>query len=290
VTSGTERTSTLSETNNKNHFETLQISPAAEPEVIAAAYRALARKYHPDRSEAPDAMVRMAQINVAFQALHARIGRPSGGGFSAQDSPSRSTTPLTPTQIDPNASLEDILAAISGKIAAARQHVIDEITRDGLERDLAVNLVNSALRTELAGAKTSANGQSRTRDVHLSPDSSYDDALALVTEKAKAARNRLADELVKDGLNRNAAVELSDQAFERIRQKTGNSARTDLRLTQEHVDLNASLDSGVRVVANKLRTARQLVLDELTRDGVPLRTAEQLLDTATRSIMPGQRR
>ncbi len=280
----------MSETNNKSHFETLQISPAAEPEVIAAAYRALAKKYHPDRSEAPDAMARMAQINIAFQALHARIGRQSGGGFSVQDSPGNSTIPLTQKQIDPNGSLEDILTTISAKISAARQYVIDEITRDGLERDLAVNLVNSALRTQLSGATSSATGQTRTRDVHLNPDSSYDDALTVVTEKAEAARNQLADELVKDGLNRNVAVELSDQAFERIRQKAGNSSRTDIRLTPERVDLNASLDSGVRVAASKLKTARQLVLDELTRDGVPLRTAEQLLDTATRSVMTGQRR
>jgi len=48
------------------HYETLQVSPTAEPEVIAAAYRALAKKYHPDRSDAADAMGHMARLNAAY--------------------------------------------------------------------------------------------------------------------------------------------------------------------------------------------------------------------------------
>ena len=40
-------------------YRVLQVDPAAEPEVIRAAYRALARKYHPDVSiGADDRMVR----------------------------------------------------------------------------------------------------------------------------------------------------------------------------------------------------------------------------------------
>lgn len=53
-------------------FEVLGISPDAEPEVIQAAYRALARKYHPDVNHGvpPEQLnARMKQINWAKQEL-----------------------------------------------------------------------------------------------------------------------------------------------------------------------------------------------------------------------------
>ncbi len=50
-------------------YETLQVSPNADAEVIEAAYRVLARRYHPDLNESPDATAMMAQINGAWEAL-----------------------------------------------------------------------------------------------------------------------------------------------------------------------------------------------------------------------------
>ena len=47
-------------------YKTLQVDPEAEDEVIAAAYRRLARKYHPDLAASPDAVARMAAINAAW--------------------------------------------------------------------------------------------------------------------------------------------------------------------------------------------------------------------------------
>ncbi len=54
-----------------NYFDILNVSIGAEPEVIKASYRALAKKYHPDSykggKEEADRM--MAQINEAYQVL-----------------------------------------------------------------------------------------------------------------------------------------------------------------------------------------------------------------------------
>jgi len=47
-------------------YEILQVNRSAEPEVIRAAYRALAAKWHPDRGPSPD---RMISINGAWQIL-----------------------------------------------------------------------------------------------------------------------------------------------------------------------------------------------------------------------------
>ncbi len=47
-------------------YEVLQVHPAAEPEVIRAAYRTLARKYHPDHGGDP---TRMIALNDAWDVL-----------------------------------------------------------------------------------------------------------------------------------------------------------------------------------------------------------------------------
>jgi curved DNA-binding protein CbpA len=54
-------------------YKTLQVDPEAEDEVISAAYRRLARKYHPDVAPGAEAAARMAAINAAFD----RIGEPA---------------------------------------------------------------------------------------------------------------------------------------------------------------------------------------------------------------------
>lgn len=50
-------------------YRILQVDPAAEPEVIEAAYRRLAHKYHPDVSADPGADERMREINAAYAIL-----------------------------------------------------------------------------------------------------------------------------------------------------------------------------------------------------------------------------
>jgi len=48
----------------------LGVTPDAPEEVIRAAYRALAAKYHPDRNPAdPDAELNLKRLNAAFQVL-----------------------------------------------------------------------------------------------------------------------------------------------------------------------------------------------------------------------------
>lgn len=52
-----------------DYYKVLQVDPSAEPEVIEASYRALSKKYHPDRNGHPAASGRMAQINMAYDVL-----------------------------------------------------------------------------------------------------------------------------------------------------------------------------------------------------------------------------
>ena len=54
-------------------YKTLQVDREAEDEVIVAAYRRLAMKYHPDKGGGAEAERRMAAINAAWE----RIGEPA---------------------------------------------------------------------------------------------------------------------------------------------------------------------------------------------------------------------
>jgi hypothetical protein len=55
-------------------YRVLQVDPSAEPEVIEAAFRRLARKYHPDVNPEPGAAARMRELSAAYDVLrdHAR--------------------------------------------------------------------------------------------------------------------------------------------------------------------------------------------------------------------------
>lgn len=58
------------EKENINYYRVLQVDASAEPEVIEAAYRRLAKKYHPDLHETGhSSQPRMALINEAYQVL-----------------------------------------------------------------------------------------------------------------------------------------------------------------------------------------------------------------------------
>jgi hypothetical protein len=273
----------LAESSARIHFETLQVSPAAEPEVVAAAYRALARKYHPDRSSAPDAMVRMARINAAYQAVRVQSGQITGGD-TRPDPPFSISARFSADRIDPTAPLEEILATITHMMTVARQRVTDELTADGLARDVATSLVAAAVKAMLPTGTGSRKERTQSAGARLTADASYDEALRLMTDRARTMRDQLTDELVREGLDRGAAAELADESFERVRRKTRASGNSETRLTSERVDLSGSLDRGVLLVVEKLRAAKQLVVDELTRDGIPAQTASQLVEAAGKKL------
>ncbi len=52
-----------------NYYQVLQVDVAADPEVIDAAFRRLALKYHPDKTDDPAAPERMRQILEAKDIL-----------------------------------------------------------------------------------------------------------------------------------------------------------------------------------------------------------------------------
>ena len=75
----------------RDYYEVLGVDRSAPPEEIKKAYRGLARRYHPDVSDVPDAETRFKEINEAYEVLsdpekratYDRFGHvgPSGPGF-----------------------------------------------------------------------------------------------------------------------------------------------------------------------------------------------------------------
>lgn len=81
-------------TTRPDYYRILQVHPRAEREVVDAAYRRLAAKYHPDVSRVADASERMKQINIAYEVLSDPVKR------AAYDS-ARGFTPPTDTSPQP---------------------------------------------------------------------------------------------------------------------------------------------------------------------------------------------
>jgi curved DNA-binding protein CbpA len=103
-------------------YKVLQVDPEAEDEVIKAAYRRLARKYHPDLAFGSEAASRMAAINAAWGMIGepvaraaydraralaggSRMARPSGtdpsatGGARTASPPPAGTTDRSPETV-----------------------------------------------------------------------------------------------------------------------------------------------------------------------------------------------
>ncbi|MDR2529333.1 MAG: J domain-containing protein [Synergistaceae bacterium] len=59
----------MSSPNLHEHYFALGLSPGASPEEVRAAYRRLAKLYHPDKDSSLDAEVRYRQIRAAYEAL-----------------------------------------------------------------------------------------------------------------------------------------------------------------------------------------------------------------------------
>jgi curved DNA-binding protein CbpA len=88
-------------------YKTLQVDPEAEDEVIQAAYRRLARKYHPDLTDTAEAAARMAAINAAWELVgdpsarqafdRARTAGSTGGGGGAADPVRPASTSRAPS-------------------------------------------------------------------------------------------------------------------------------------------------------------------------------------------------
>lgn len=92
-------------------YKTLQVDPEADPDVIQAAYRRLAQKFHPDLASDPESARRMALVNRAWELVSDPVRRaaydreraaataptsPAGAPWPASDPPGQRATGTSP--------------------------------------------------------------------------------------------------------------------------------------------------------------------------------------------------
>ncbi len=83
----------------RDAYEVLQVAPSAELIVIQAAYRALARRFHPD-GDGPD-IARMSELNAAYNTL--RDPERRAAFDRARKASSQRAVPITEPQPKPEA-------------------------------------------------------------------------------------------------------------------------------------------------------------------------------------------
>ena len=82
-------------------YKVLQVIPIADQEVVRAAFRALALKYHPDRDSSPRAARRMIELNEAYAMVRdatarAQIDRARLRKYDYQATPTGNGDAVTP--------------------------------------------------------------------------------------------------------------------------------------------------------------------------------------------------
>ena len=65
-------------------YAVLEVRPGASREEVQAAYRAAAKRWHPDRAGSVEAQARMAQVNAAWEALRDGPPPPAAAAPRAQ--------------------------------------------------------------------------------------------------------------------------------------------------------------------------------------------------------------
>lgn len=79
----------------KNFYQILQVDPNADSEIIEVAYKRLARKYHPDVNNSPNATSQMQEINEAYETLKNEFKRKQ---YNAEFLPNLKQSKTTNTQ------------------------------------------------------------------------------------------------------------------------------------------------------------------------------------------------
>ena len=121
-----------------DYYKILQVDPLAEEEVVEAAYRRLARKYHPDVYSGPDASERMRILNLAYGV----IGNPASR--LAYDS--------------------------ARQREAARQEALAELTQQNMSRRTTTGrqrAVTTATLAQYPSASSSTAARARSKEVAM---------------------------------------------------------------------------------------------------------------------------
>jgi len=162
-----------------NYYEILGVSDRAEDIVIRAAYRALAQRYHPDKSTEPKAVAanRMRAIQEAYQVLSDPVSRAAYDASleaHAAGSPISSRAPHSIANLEANAweillRLHPELGSNLSKLETKQMHLAKtyrSLLLELISEKLVANLVQSIVE-EIKDIQAEPRlEQSRKTDLH----------------------------------------------------------------------------------------------------------------------------
>lgn len=141
----------------RSYYEVLGVSPDAEPEVIAAAYKAMMRKYHPDVNDSVSAAARSKALNEAYETLRSPEKR------RQYDSVASDTLGASPSQPPPPPPEPPSTASVGVPEPDPEPSIASTTKRPMPALLLAFVLIGGTLLTVLLGSnETTASGEQVT--------------------------------------------------------------------------------------------------------------------------------
>jgi hypothetical protein len=191
-------------------FTFLGVTPDATPDELAAAYRRLAKAWHPDTQATPDAGAHMAKINAAYDAARAILANP----HARRDAP-------PPSSAGANGAGPRGSSAGAGAARRAGRPIVGAWLDDAMRKSLGVELTRALHDHEdvvfVAPTSTWASPQARLaitdrRLLWLQEDAIGDrvrslrfDAMAWVDQRPSWPRRRSATLRIRDRRGRRFA-------------------------------------------------------------------------------------
>lgn len=195
-----------------DYYEILQVSPNADPDVIHAAYKRLALKYHPDRNTEPDATRKMQLLNDAYEMLSDPDRRRAYNQARDRSSGSRGAKPHTPPAgasateylrelsryVNDLLDRDVPLATVAGKI---RSLVPDQQIADVVLAALLTERVATTFRVSSSARPTSTEEQQRRVSGQLA------EYIVLLLDRGESAET-ITPKLLDMGLDQELASKL----------------------------------------------------------------------------------
>jgi curved DNA-binding protein CbpA len=103
----------------RDYYKVLQVDPEASPEVITAAYKVLAKRFHPETDLTGVHEIRLAELNRAYGVLHSAAARRAYDEERA----------LRMNPMGPGSEPEPVLAPVA--VPPPRRHASADGTPDG---------------------------------------------------------------------------------------------------------------------------------------------------------------
>jgi DnaJ-class molecular chaperone len=132
----------------RDYYKVLQVDAEADPDVITAAFRVLARRLHPDRDLTGVHEIRMSELNRAYGVLRdpetrrtydaerAEAMRPVGPGLGQEESSAQMAYAARPTGVDGTPDGDAMVnGGLTRRMAMGNANGAQQVAREDVQLD-----------------------------------------------------------------------------------------------------------------------------------------------------------